>query len=259
MNVLFTTSTKVPTSLLMTATKNARKRKDKHFCLHIWERPRLNIYKKRRESQDFCSWQQPKKRKKEKVPTFLLMGAKKGGKNINIVAPDSKKGKKRESHHFCSWQKKEKVPTFLVGTTTNMKTFEWKFWLITMNMGKETTTIFFTQNNIYRRKRGKVWRVGRHLLLSGPHLVPIYPPFGYHHPPTMPRHLFTGSPIMTSSFRGVPRSPPLPCHNVIYQPPFNSIRPGGRGRGGVRNHFSWSKNIRFGRGITKLVRNALFS
>ena len=77
MNVLFTTSTKVPTSLLMTATKNAKKKKDKHFCSHIWERPRLNIYKIRRESQDFCSWQQPKKRKKRKSQHFCSWGQKK--------------------------------------------------------------------------------------------------------------------------------------------------------------------------------------
>ena len=213
MNVLFTTSTKVPTSLLMTATKNARKRKDKHFCLHIWERPRLNIYKKRRESQDFCSWQQPKKIKKRKSQHFCSWRQKKEEKNINLVAHDSKKRKKEKVQPFllmrAKKEKKRKSQHFWLWQQQIWKPLNENFWLSATNMRKETTNIiFYSKQPIHKRKRGKVWRVGRHLLLSGPHLVPIYPPFGYHHPPTMPRHLFTGSPIMTSSFSGCTQIPP---------------------------------------------------
>ena len=49
---------------------------------------------KKEESPKIFAHDSNQKNKKEKVPTFLLMAAKKGGKNINIVAHDSKKRKK---------------------------------------------------------------------------------------------------------------------------------------------------------------------
>ena len=63
--------------------------------------------------------------KKEKVPTFLLMAAKKGGKKYqHCCSWQQKKGKKRKSHHFCSWeQKKEKreSPTIFAHDSKQMK------------------------------------------------------------------------------------------------------------------------------------------
>ena len=157
MDVLFTTSTKVPTSLLMTGTKNAKKIKDKHFCSQIWQRPRLNNYKKK---------------KKERVPRSLLMTAT----------------KKR---------KKEKVPTFLVVTTTNVgkrmdadfagHNFFWgkplneNFGSLQRIWEKKLQTLFLTQNNIYtqeeERKSLKSWSPSPlEWSSSCPHLPSIWLP-----------------------------------------------------------------------------------
>ena len=157
MNVLFTTSTKVPTSLLMTATKNARKRKDKHFCSHIWERPRLNIYKKRRESQDFCSWQQPKKIKKRKSQHFCSWRQKKEEKNINLVAHDSKKRKKEKVQPFllmrAKKEKKRKSQHFWLWQQQIWKHLNEIFGSVQRIWEKKLQPFFLTQNNIYTRRR----------------------------------------------------------------------------------------------------------
>ena len=46
---------------------------------------------------------------------------------------------------------------------------------------------------------------------------------------------------------------------VIFNPKIYNADFGPLNRGYSRNHFSWSKNYPFDRGITELVRNALFS
>ena len=174
---------KSPNIFAHDSNKKCKKEKGQTFLLTYMRKTKVKYLQNKERVPRFLLMTATKKKKKEKVPTFLLMGAK--------------KEKKRKSQHFWLWQQQIWKP------------LNENFWLSATNMRKETTNIiFYSKQPIHKRKRGKVWRVGRHLLLSGPHLVPIYPPFGYHHPPTMPRHLFTGSPIMTSSFSGCIQIPP---------------------------------------------------
>ena len=155
MDVLFTTSTQVPTSLLMTGTKNAKKIKDKHFCSQIWQRPRLNNYKKKEKGESPKIFAHDSNQKKEKR------------ESTNIFGCDNNKCGKENGCRF-------RRPQFFL-----RKTFKWKFWLIATNMRKETTNIFYSKKHIQEeeRKSLKSWSPSPlEWSSSCPHLPSIWLP-----------------------------------------------------------------------------------
>ena len=148
------------------------------------------------------------------------MGAKKRKKYQHCSLWQQKKEKRESPTIFAHDRKKEKVPTFLVVTTTNMKTFEWKFWLITMNMGKETTNNFFySKQHIQEeeRKSLKSWSPSPlEWSSSCPHLPSIWLPSSSNNAKTFVYGLSHNDIVI---FRVYPDPPPPPCHNVIFQLP----------------------------------------